>query len=143
MAYSVFRHRIVYLAVFLLVFSGCGYGDKDKVPVQGRVLFDGASVDGGAITFIPAANPKEPWAGGRITGGKYSLPAGKGLTPGTYRVQISWKQKTGKQVPTPGDKENLRDEMRETIPEKYNKNTTLTAELKASANTVDFLDLKP
>jgi hypothetical protein len=125
------------LAFTLPIMSGCGYGSSDHVPVQGSVTFDGQPVDNGTITFYPQDKGKAQ-VSTEIVGGKYKLESGKGPMPGKYRVEILWKKKTGRQVPTPGDETALMDETQQVLPPQYNTQSTLTAEIEAKSNTKDF-----
>jgi hypothetical protein len=127
------------LALFVFLAVGCGYSKNDRVPVAGTVSYDGQTVDSGSIAFIPEeAGADRPTATGEIVNGKYKIEAANGPKPGKYKVQVHWKKKTGKQVPTPGDEDVMMDETIENLPEKYHKNTLLTADIEAKANTVNF-----
>jgi hypothetical protein len=117
--------------------SGCGYGSSDRVPVQGSVSFDGQPVDNGSIAFIPEEKGKVG-ANADIVAGKYKLESGKGPNPGKYRVEIFWKKKTGRQVPTPGDESVMTDEIQQMLPPQYNTQSTLTTDIEAKSNTKDF-----
>jgi len=130
-----YHHALLALAAALLVLPGC----SGRAAVQGSVTLNGAPVDGGVIVFAPAkGGSSQPTVSADIVGGKYSLPAGKGPTPGSYRVSISWKKKTGKKVDTPGDSGNQMDEAVEVIPASYNSQSTQTAEVKSGENTFNF-----
>ena len=59
------------------------------------------------------------------------------------RVEIIVRKKTGRKIGTPGDMDVKMDEVLQIAPAKYNTSSTLTADVKAKANTIDFLDLKP
>jgi len=133
------RLALPVLALSLLVLSGC----SRRAAVEGAVNFAGAPVDGGRIIFNPTEEGgKVPPVSADIVGGKYSLPAASGPVPGQYRVEITWKKKTGKQIDTPGDPGVKMDETVEAIPPTYNgAKTTLTADVKSGANKIDF-DLK-
>ena len=50
-------------------------------------------------------------------------------------------KQTGKKVTTPGDTGTTIDETKQVIPPRFNRDTTLTAEIKPASNTVDY-DLK-
>jgi hypothetical protein len=130
------------VAFTLTVLSGCGYGSSDRVPVQGKVTFDGQPVDNGIISFIPeggsGGKSGHPQVNADIVGGNYKLESGKGPMPGKYRVEILWKKKTGRQVPTPGDETALMDETQQVLPPQYNTQSTLTADIEAKSNTKDF-----
>jgi hypothetical protein len=135
---SRYRRALVALAAALLVLPGCA----SRAAVEGTVTLDGAPVDGGTITFIPSgSDSKRVMVSADIVNGKYTLPAGKGPVPGTYRVEIIWNKKTGRQIETPGDTGVKMDETVPAIPAQFNTNSKLSAEVKSGANTKDF-DLK-
>ena len=127
------RPLALVLALALAGLAGC----SGQQTVTGAVTLDGAPVDGGIISFTPkdkeegsAPAPKS----GPITGGKYKVS----LPPGSYRVDINWAKKTGRQVGTPGDPEVPMDETVEVIPAIYNNPSTLAADVKSGATTFNF-----
>jgi hypothetical protein len=124
------------LAVYLLLTTGCGLGTGGRVAVQGRVTLDGQPVDGGVIDFVPVGGDTR--ANARIANGHYSIPAKVGPKPGTYRVEIRWDQKTGKQVPMKSDPPNTMDETRQVIPPEYNTRSKLTVEVPPGGKPFDF-----
>lgn len=126
------RGRLAASIVFALVLlPGCG-----KPAVSGKVTLDGQPVDGGIISFL-SEGPKEQ-ANADIVGGSYQFAAGKGPVSGKHRVEILWNKKTGRKVPVPGDVGTTMEEKLQVIPAKYNTASTLTAEVKGGANTLDF-----
>lgn len=129
----------VLTALLIVSLAGCGGGDG-RVSVSGTVTFMGQNVDGGAITFVPDGGSGTK-SGGEIVNGKYSISAERGPAPGHYTVQIIWNKKTGKQIPTPGDKEVTTDEVKQVIPPIFNQGSTLKKEIKSGENKIDF-DLK-
>jgi hypothetical protein len=129
--------------LLLLVFAaGCGGGDAlPRERVSGKVTLDGRSLPAGSIQFLPegggdATNPALS-AGATINEGEYDIPRQSGLLPGKYMVTIS--AAAGGAAPAngaPGPAEAL---AKDVVPEKYNKNSTLTAEVKAGGeNTFNF-----
>jgi len=121
--------------VFLLI--GCG--SSNRASVKGSVTFDGAPVDGGMILFFPANEKNKADQGhAEIKNGAYEIPAGKGPPPGSYRVEITWEKKTGKQVVSKGDPPNMEDEKIQVIPPQYNRESKLTKEIKLGENILDF-----
>ncbi len=128
------------MAVVFIFISGCGFGDR--FPVHGKVAFGGAPVEDGAITFTSTGGGTVS-ASGPIKNGTYSIPAAQGPNVGTNRVEILVKKKTGRKVGTPGDAEVQMDEVAQIAPDKYNKSSTLTADIKNKDNEIDFTDLKP
>jgi hypothetical protein len=118
-----------------LAFSGCGSGGA---PVEGTVTLDGRPVDGGTITFAPVE-----YGGGQqpvtaeIKGGAFSLNSAHGPPPGTYRVEIYWNKKTGRQIPS-NDPPNMKDEELPMIPPQYNKDSRVTEEIKPGGNKFEY-----
>jgi hypothetical protein len=126
------------LGLALVLTSGCGPAGR-WLAVGGTVTLDGEPVQDGRIMFLRLdGEGGADRAGGRIEQGKYALPAGRGLAPGKYRVELTWAKKTGKQVPAPHDPPNMMDETQEAIPARYNKNSELTADVQRGHTTFDF-----
>jgi len=140
------RHRHAHAAVFALavglaLLTGCGGSSKSGV--SGTVSFDGTPIDSGSILFTPATETghQERQVSAEIKDGKYTIPLDRAPSAGKYRVQISWKKKTGKQVDAPGDPGNKIDDTREGLPSKFNRDSTLNVEITSGENTHNF-DLK-
>jgi len=124
---------LVSTAVVLLA-VGCG---PSHVPLSGDVSYDGQPIDDGTITFTsPTGATDTPKPSCRIEGGKYTFEKGTGPAPGKYKVEITWLRKTGQKVPT-GDGE-MRDEKVQVLPERFNAQTTLTADVTSGTKTLDF-----
>jgi hypothetical protein len=122
--------------------AGCGgpkYKGDQRFPLSGSATLDGQPIDLGSISFVGGDATKTRFSGGVITDGKYDVPEENGPTAGKYRVEISWLKRTGKQLK---DAESgMYDERIEALPEKYNKNSELSADVPAPDNTYNF-DLK-
>lgn len=123
-----------------LAIFGCGGDDGPNLyDVNIDVTLDGKPVPTGDITFVATAAGEKPYAG-KIVDGKSTFQS----EAGNKRVEISSMQVVpGKQVAggTPGD--NVPGEaIEEQIPEKYNRDTTLTAEVKADGDNTFTFDLK-
>ncbi len=116
---------------------GCG---SNQVSIKGRVTFDGQPVGPGSIVFVPEAAADGIKVAAPIAEGNYEIQAERGAKPGTYRVEVSWSKKTGRQIPS-ADPGMMHDETKEAIPPQFNTQTTLTRELKPGENVLDF-DLK-
>ena len=120
-------------ALSLVGLAGCGRS------VQGTVTLDGAPVEEGVIEFTPKQGAGGAGTtGGPIVNGKYTLSSAKAPAPGSYRVEVHWRKKTGRRVPTPGDPDVPMDETVETVPANYNSVSTLTADVTSGGNTFDF-----
>jgi hypothetical protein len=122
-----------------LAVLGCGSGGDglDRQPVSGQVTIDGQPLDEGEIAFAPTTGGG-PSAGGKISGGSYSIPRADGPVPGPHRVSIYSAKPTGKKVKDETDPNVTYDERAETIPETYNARTTLNADIKAGSNRFDY-----
>jgi hypothetical protein len=93
------------------VLCGCGPSGPQRVPVRGKVTFDGAPPPGlGTVYFatIKAAEgfPRRPGHGNFQKGdGSFvvtSVKSGDGLVPGTYRVMIECWQRLPDDSGNPG-----------------------------------------
>jgi len=131
-------------AIALLLFCwGCGGSDgPPRSSVKGKVTLDGVEIADGTITFFPASGTKGPTSGTSISAGRYSIAADRGPLAGRYRVEIHGPRKTGRQVAAPGPVGNpkaLVDEIVETVPKRYNLQSTLEAEVKPGRNDLDFV----
>lgn len=123
---------IGFACIALLAAVGCGGTDGPTTyPISGTVTLDGKPVETGEILFRSEGVAAATFAG-KISAGKYSLSA----TAGKKRVEISSTQIVpGKQDArggTPGDpisETNTADVYGEIIPEGYNQNSTLTADV--------------
>ncbi len=129
------------LILVLLCFAMSGCGSNTRVPVEGSVTLEGQPVDGGTITFAPEEYIENGTTRTVVTadikGGKYSLDASHGAEPGKYRVEIYWKKKTGRHVPSeepPGTKE----EVLNYIPRPYNEGSRTVVEIKSGGNKFDY-----
>ena len=126
----------IWATVALMLASvGCSKsGDQpDLGKVSGTITMDGSPVVGKQVTFAP----DEGRGSHGITDsqGKYELmymADTKGAKVGNHKVYIT----------TPTNEEDDSDPdavlVEETIPAKYNKSTTLTADVKSGKNTFDF-----
>jgi hypothetical protein len=121
------------LAALVLSLSGC----SGEPAVTGTVTLNGEPVDGGAIIFTPDGVSGLK-AAARIVDGKFTIPAGGGLSVGLNRVEILWKKKTGKQIAVPGDAGHTTDETIQVVPDVYNARSTLKEEVKEGSNTFTF-----
>jgi hypothetical protein len=107
--------------------GGCFRSDWPRLAsVHGRVTLDGKPVSGATVVYAPAAGGRQS-SGVTNEQGEYVLKyirENAGGAVGMNSVRIS-KQKT-------------HDPRSETLPLKYNRDTTLTAEVKPGTNEIDF-----
>lgn len=123
----------------LLIGTGCGRG-TGGVAVSGKVTLDDQPLASGTISLVPEGPGVATAA--TISAGAYSIPAREGPTAGTYRVEVHSIQSSGRAAKKIVDPDYAGDETIDVVPAKYNRDTTLRAEVKAQGpNTFDF-DLK-
>ena len=145
------RLRICWLLLGICI-AGCG-GDSgpERAVVFGKVTLDGAPVTEGSIAFIPMGQTTGPTAGASIQAGEYRTPAGTGPVLGSHRVEIT-AYKTGQRREVPGvggattgpSGTSVVAEVEMYIPERYNKSSNLTVDVKSGRNQHDFkLESKP
>ncbi|MDA0835946.1 MAG: hypothetical protein O2955_17725 [Planctomycetota bacterium] len=134
-------HRLIYFACFVLplfALTGCGKSDLDRANVSGQVSFDGKPIEVGTIAFVPTGDTKGPVSGGRIENGTYTLTGAQGAVIGSHKVEITGTRKTGEKIPAVPPATGEMELTEQFIPEKYNKQTTLTADIVAGTNEKDF-----
>ncbi len=126
-----------------LLSAGCGSDPGNRHQVSGEVSVDKVPLDSGSITFLPEQDG--PAATGEIVNGRFQIGREGGPGAGSYKVVILSSRATGKQVPSRDDPSVLIDEVINTIPTRYNVQTTLRAIVKADGeNSFPFaLDSRP
>jgi hypothetical protein len=125
--------RLLVIAV-LLGAVGCGKYEVELAPVRGRVTLDGKGLARATVTFAPAEGAGGPAYAVTDQDGNYELEYThdrKGAVAGKCIVRI----KTGFQ--------SLEDEEKgikrpETVPAKYNRQSTLTAEVMPDGGPYNF-----
>jgi hypothetical protein len=128
---------VSFVPVVLLLW-GCSDAPQ-RAAVSGTVKLNGELVAEGAINFIPTQGTTGPGVGTIIKDGKYHIPRDKGVIVGTNRVELRSIQKLGTKIQDPTKPQGvLAEERGEAFPPKYNNESTLTREIKAEDNTLDF-----
>ncbi len=119
--------------------SGCG--GMECLPVSGTITLDGEPLPDAKVSFMPDDEFGVATMGVTDTGGVYTLRQTAdqdGAPPGSYTVRITTYRegKPDSDPPIPG--------VSETVPPQYNLRTTLSAEVGAGENILDFpLKSKP
>lgn len=137
---GVHAHWLCLLALAWI--AGCGAAPPEQAAVHGRATYRGKPIEQGKIVFHPIAPLSGRPAGGDIVNGTYSI-AENGPVLGKHRVEIQAYRKTGRKIPDlMGDvsipNRPLIDETVPILPANFNVESTLTAEIKTSDNTIDF-----
>jgi hypothetical protein len=115
--------RFVVLAALLWTAAGCGA----RQTVEGKVTVDDRPLEQGYINFRPLSGAKGPPVGGPIEQGAYAIQLKTGLE-GRFRVEITSMGKTGKTyIDESGAKVDVEGQV---LPDRYNAQSTLEAELK-------------
>ena len=133
----MFKYRAsVVCGLGLLLLAACS-GSDGRQGVEGMVSLDGQPLNSGLICFRPMSGTGGPSAGCPIEEGRFVIAADKGIFMGKFRVEITARRKTGRKVKEPMG--NIVDETVEAIPTCYNRQSTLTAEVKAGGpNQFEF-----
>ncbi|QDU38981.1 hypothetical protein Mal4_33130 [Maioricimonas rarisocia] len=114
--------------------AGCGGGNDgpELIDVYGTVTMDGQPLEGATVQFAPeggAGEGRRLVAGRTDSSGEYSLqysPSRDGAAPGSYRVSITTYREMEvdeEGMDVPGSPE--------TVPDVYNVNTTLAADVSS------------
>lgn len=138
--------KVSRLALFFvpLVLTACGGGptalEFERAAVRGQVTFQGKPLETGLIKFLPDTPMIEGQVAGRpafanIKDGAYSIPADKGATVGPNRVEILSYRKTGKKTQM---EDTMVEEEVQFLPERFNVESTLAAEIQAGENEKNF-----
>jgi hypothetical protein len=131
--------RIVALAVATLT-VGCGGSDLDRIPVAGRVTFNGEAVAKGQIRFIPQSGTKGPVTVEPINEGQYATDKTGGVPIGSHRVEIrGYDAHEYATAPTgPGS-----PPIKQLLPAKYNTASELSATLDPNSDHELNFELAP
>lgn len=122
------------VSVFML---GCS--ESPNCRVSGNVTLDGQPVADGMLMFIPAGQaPELKTVSALIENGQYVVERPKGLLPGTYKVAVTSEQPSGKKIEADPGSGVMIDEFVQVIPEKYNAQSTLTAEIAGDRDDLNF-----
>jgi hypothetical protein len=123
-----------------VVVAGCERGKPQRGALHGTVTVDGAPLAKGQIRFFALS------AGGigtdaAIVDGKYAIPAERGPSAGTYRVEIEALKATGRQVYDP-DTRKLVDEYVNALPARYHAQSTLQVSYDPGSEKPHDFELK-
>jgi hypothetical protein len=126
----------------LLLCAGCGRSDLGRV--SGTVTMDGEPVEGVTVTFMPNGGGGVSF-GTTDSNGEYTLThfsGSRGAVIATHSVSIEVDEDDEENWDSEGyeeEPEEAEDEpVERRIPERYNDETELTAEVSAGDNPIDF-----
>lgn len=101
---------------------GCGSSELSRAVVEGSVTYQGAPIEHGLILFYPLEGTPGPVSSAPIKSGQYTVTNKEGVPIGRHRVVIE-----GYQPPPPGSDPDA--SLVQFLPQKYNKQSDLTAEV--------------
>jgi hypothetical protein len=129
---------LVVIAVVLAT-GGCGR-DTERLPLAGRVSWQGRPLEKGSIVFVPTDGHRGPKIGAKIVDGGYQIESQRGGTPGAYRVEV--RSDTGDYPHSPTDARPsaaaVAPKQQLIIPPEYNTQSRLTAAVSAEQTTFNF-----
>ena len=122
------------LAISLLALAGCSSSGPDIAYVEGRITMDGKPLADATVVFVPENG--RPSGATTNDDGKYVLNFAQGrkgalLGPSIVRIMTmrdADQDENGQRIPG----------RKETIPEQYNVESTLTFEVEPKKNIADF-----
>lgn len=125
-------------AVCLLSLAGCAKKDTNgRMPITGKVTFQGAPLDNGSIQFVAEAGGQQG-SGAVITNGEYTVPSRAGLPPGKYKVLIS-SGNPGEPIPEGQAPGESGPPVEDRIPPEFNVNSDKFVDVSADKeNKFDF-----
>jgi hypothetical protein len=143
------------LLVLFLASAGCTESGPSLGTVSGQVTMDGKPLPNVAVTFVPAAAEGGSSATGKTdANGNYELYTfdRKGAPIGKHKVSVTTvNQGAGSAMDLPADSPEYAKQATgggddyskvkpfvETIPAKYNSQTTLEHEVKSGSNKIDL-----
>ncbi len=131
------------LILNLATWTGCSEVDSlNRQPISGRISLAGQPLAAGAILLEPISEQTGTAVGATIHDGGFSIARKDGPVPGSYKVRIYARSR--RQAPPPkGASERKPRPMVELIPEKYNSQTELRADIISGQIRPLSFDLTP
>ena len=124
----MFRVALAFLTV-LIVVPGCDRGPAPpkRGKLEGKVTLNGKPLAGGTIRFM-AIDPNGVNVLATVKDGAYSVAEADGPTKGKYRVEFSVPSATKRRIPNDDIPGQFMEEAPETMPARYNTQSTITIE---------------
>lgn len=140
--FHTLSHRSAILASFVIACLGCGGATGPELAeVTGKVTLDGQPLAKASLQFIPESPGGSPSYGVTDLEGSYELQFSSdrsGAMPGKHRVEI-----LPVEPETDDSGKPVEGAVVVTIPVKYSQPGSLTADVQAGSNSIDFaLDSK-
>ncbi len=132
----VSRFILAFLLLDFLCLAGCSGGSPCSV--SGQVTFGGKPIPEGNIKFDPAEESQGSAGSGKILDGRFEIPLDAGMHAGKYLVSITANKKSGRTVKQFDSTTAKMEEIVQYIPDRYNLQSQLQADLTPGENTQDF-----
>jgi hypothetical protein len=136
---GILRWRAAFCAMLvsvILATAGCSGEELFRQPLSGYVTLDGLPLAKGAIVFYAVKNNDLDIlinGGAMVKDGYFSIPRGAGLVPGQYHVAIRAAEARHRRHERRKDSEDDEAVAKETVPARYNSETSLMIEIKDTA----------
>ena len=133
----------MYVSLLLMAMTcvcGCGSSGPERVVVSGTVMYLGKPIERGTIRFVPTGETRGPVAVAAINRGKYEASAKGGVFVGTYQVEIT-AIASGK-APRGQDLDPMEVTGVQYLPQKYNRESTLTETIEPGGSATRNFDLQ-
>lgn len=124
----------------LVVVCGCDRTPPDRCDVTGEVTLDNTPLASGAVTLRPRR--KGQTTGATILAGKFAIAGEWAPKFGKYRVEIEAYLPTGKKIPDPDNPAVMADDLKQAVPDRYNRRSTLEIEITPDSDHHLTFDLK-
>lgn len=136
--------RIICGTALAAVSLAAGCGVAPPVTGRGTVTLAGQPLAEGTIDLIPQPGTPGPAATVKIVQGKFEIPAAAKLQPGEFRVEITADRALGKQktMNIVTGKEEEVESYESIVPERYNRESSLTAKFSVDAPNELAYDLE-
>src|SRR5437870_6483366 len=118
-----------WLLAALVLSSGCPStpAAPKRGKIEGKVTVNGKPVAAGRIRFM-AIDPNGTNVAADIRDGEFSVPIDQGPTKGKYRVEFYVPSATKRRIPDDDNPGKFIEEAPETLPRRYNYDSTITAD---------------
>lgn len=135
---TLIRHALRFVLVAAALTNlGCSGGGGDGLPrraVAGKVTLDGKPLDAALLIMMPETPGESPTpASAQVKDGAFAIPAETGPVAGRYKVSVSVQKpvsRKGAQQPAGGAVDDFdTTPTKESLPARYNSQTTLTADV--------------
>lgn len=115
------------LPIVVVLWAGCTRGPEQpqRGKLEGKVTLNGKPVGSGTIRFM-ALDPAGINVLAHVTDGTYQVLEAEGPTKGKYRVEFSVPSAVKQRVPNDDIPGQFMEVAPETLPPKYNRDSTIT-----------------